>query len=215
MSSVNRIDLLYKKFSAASGNKHIASEYALVKLQELIGKFNIQNVLEVGLGIGSIAGTLLELNKKIRYSGTENNNFCLQALPVNLASNYDRLKIYPDLATIPVKEIYELIIIDGKDPNLLFLKKLLSKRGIIILEGDRLHQQKVLQNLFPRHKMVHSISLRKNQRYSPFSPEDWQGGLKIIFANPSALQYVWWLKEKVQAKIKYQYPGRHFGTSGT
>lgn len=97
------------------------------------------------------------------------------------------------------------------DPNLTYLKKILTNRGIIVLEGDRLQQQNVLQKLFPRHKMVHTISLRKNESYSPFPAEEWQGGIKILFVNPSIRQYIWWTKEKILIKLKYQYPGRHFG----
>ena len=210
----NKIRRVYEKFSLAEGSHHIASEYAILKMQDLIRKFHIKNVLEVGLGIGSIAGSLLEVNQELEYSGTETNRFCLDSLPDNLGKNYERLVIYPDLQTVPANKKFDLLIVDGKDPNLPSLKKMLSPRGIIVLEGDRLHQQKVLQSLYPRHKMVHSISLRKNKSTSPFSAEEWQGGLKVIFTNPSGTQYIWWLKEKFVTKLKYQYPGRHFGSAG-
>ena len=72
-------------------------------------------------------------------------------------------------------------------------------------------QQDSLQELFPQHKYVHCISLIKNKEYSPFSTENWQGGLKIIFINPTIKQAFWTFKEKCFTKIKYQYPGRYLG----
>ncbi|MCM4161390.1 hypothetical protein FHG64_14910 [Antarcticibacterium flavum] len=202
---------VYERFCSAEGNQHIASEYAILKLQHVIRKFDIKNVLEVGLGIGSIAGTLIRVNENLNYTGTEINPFCLKSLSTNIGSNYERLRIHPDLRTVPANKNFDLAIVDGNDVNLKSLKKMLSKRGMIVLEGDRLNQQKELQDLFPRHKIVHSISLRKNKSYSPFPEEEWQGGLKIIFINPSRSQNAWWLKEKILTMLKYQFPGRHFG----
>ncbi len=214
MKIKDRIIKSYKFFSLAEGSQHIASEYAILKLQELIKKFGIKNVLEVGLGIGSIAGTLLVVNNELYYTGTEKNNFCLESLSKNLANNYGRLEIYTDLDSLPGNKKFSLIIVDGKDPDLQSIRNMLSKRGIIVVEGDRLKQQNILQNLFPRHKMVHSISLSKNKSYSPFPMEEWQGGIKIIFVNPSGKQYIWWIREKIMTKLKYQYPGRHLGRNG-
>lgn len=215
MRNRNGISKLYKRFSEAEGNQHIASEFAILKLRELIRKFETRNVLEVGLGIGSIAGTLLELHEELNYSGTESNLFCLQSLPRNLGRNYKRLTIYRDLRSIPGEQKFDLIIIDGKDPDLPILEKKLSKRGIFVLEGDRLPQQEILEHLFPRHKMVHSISLSKNKSYSPFPAAEWQGGLKIFFVEPSDRQWGWWFKERIFTKLKYQYPGRHMGKTSS
>ena len=108
---------------------------------------------------------------------------------------------------------FDLIIIDGKDRSLGKIEEMLAQHGIIAIEGDRLPQQGILEELFPNHKMVHSISLRKNRACSPFPQEEWQGGLKIIFTEPTFKQNLWWCKEKILTKLKYQYPGRHFGSS--
>lgn len=66
-------------------------------------------------------------------------------------------------------------------------------------------QQELLQELFPQHKYVHSIGANKNKSYSPFPASHWQGGLKIIFVNPTAAQSWWSLKEKIGMKFKYFY----------
>jgi len=205
---------LYQSFCDADGNQHIASEYAIEKINRLVEKFQIKGILEVGLGIGSISGILLALDRnkpELDYTGTEANDFCLNALPKNLKKNYSRLRIYSDLTEIPANKKFDLIIIDGKDHNLQAVKDLISENGILAIEGDRIPQQDSLQELFPQHKYVHCISLKKNKEYSPFSTENWQGGLKIIFVYPTLKQNLWWFKEKYFTKVKYQYPGRYLG----
>jgi hypothetical protein len=205
---------LYKTFCKAEGNQHIASEYAIEKINGLLEKFRVKRILEVGLGIGSISGILLAVNRNkpdLDYTGTEANEFCLEALPENLKEDYNRLQIYSNLINIPGNKKFDLIIIDGKDPNLQAIKGLISENGILAIEGDRVPQQDSLQELFPQHKYVHCISLKKNKEYSPFSAENWQGGIKIIFVYPTLKQHLWWFKEKYFTKIKYQYPGRYMG----
>ncbi len=205
---------LYQSFCEADGNQHIASEYAIEKINGLVEKFRVKKILEVGLGIGSISGIVLAMNRKkpdLYYAGTEANNFCLLNLPENLKEDYSRLKIYSDLTEIPSNKKFDLIIIDGKDENLQAIKGLISENGIIVIEGDRVPQQGSLQEFFPEHKYVHCISLKKNKDYSPFPADEWQGGLKVIFVNPTIKQALWWFTEKYFTKIKYQYPGRYLG----
>jgi hypothetical protein len=202
---------LYQSFSAAEGNQHIASEYAIENLNRLVQKFQVQRILEVGLGIGSISGIVLALNRnktKLDYLGTEANDFCLKALPENLKEDYSRLKIYSNLTEIPSVTKFDLIIIDGKDQNLKVIEGLISKNGLIAIEGDRMPQQDSLQELFPNHKYVHLISLKKNKSYSHFPAEHWQGGLKIIFIDPTGFQKLWWVKEKISTKLKYWFRKR-------
>jgi hypothetical protein len=197
---------LYQSFCEAEGSQHIASKYAIGKINGLVDKFRVKRILEVGLGIGSISGILLALNRnktKLDYSGTETNDFCLKALPINLKENYNRLKIYSDLTEISNDKKYDLIIIDGKDHNLQAIKGLISDNGILAIEGDRIPQQDSIQELFPVHKYVHCISLKKNKSYSPFPATHWQGGLKIILINPTGFQKLWWVREKIYTKLKY------------
>ena len=199
-----RLKESYKKFCAAEGNHHIASEYAILKLQELIDSFRVKSVLEVGLGIGAITGGLLSANKHLLYSGTEENAFCLDALKYNLAGSHERLEIFTGLVEVSGDK-FDLLIIDGKDVDLERVQHLVATSGIIAIEGDRIPQQELLRKYFPEHKYVHSISMRKNEEYSPFSPEHWQGGLKIIFVSPDFKQFMWWSKEKIKTKMKYYF----------
>lgn len=206
----------YQSFCEANGSKHIASEYSIEKINELVETFQVKRILEIGLGIGSICGIVLSVNRnkpKFEYAGTEAIDFCLKALKKNLEEDYNRLEIYTDLNNMPFFKKYDLVIIDGKDANLQAIKDLISKNGTIVIEGDRIPQQDLIQKLFPNHKYVHSISLKKNNDYSPFSNENWQGGLKIIFVNPTFKQSIWWFTEKLFTKLKYQFPGRYMGNA--
>lgn len=213
MSNKEVLSKSYQKFCSAEGNQHIASEYAIKKLQQIIEQFQVKNILEVGLGIGSIAGSLLKLNRDIKYTGTEADQFCLEALPGNLQKDYGRLQIFSGLENLPENSKYDLVIIDGTDPGLEKIRDLIRKSGVIAIEGDRQPQLKLLKELFPGNRAVHAISLSKNRSYSPFPAGEWQGGLKIIFVDPNRKQFVWWLKEKLCTKMKYQVPGRHFGST--
>lgn len=209
MSSLDKSKIITKVYSGyckAEGNQNIASEYAIQKLQNLIDHFRVKNVLEVGLGIGAIAGSLLSTNADLEYTGTEHNEFCLNALKKNLGEKHMELKVFSELSEVPEKK-YDLIIIDGKDPDLGKIQQLVTRHGIITIEGDRLPQQKILRKFFPKHKYVHSISNKKNSTYSPFPLNYWQGGLKIIFVNANLLQKYWWIKEKLSTKAKYLYRG--------
>ncbi|WZL88450.1 hypothetical protein VS868_12685 [Salinimicrobium sp. 3283s] len=208
MNQTKKIKAIYETFCHAEGNQHIAGEYAILKLAEIIKAFKVKNVLEVGLGIGSIAGSILKATKADeinRYEGIENNAFCLTSLPANLEAEYKRLSIYPDLNSVPDKYLYDLIIIDGTDTNLVKIRSLISKHGVIAIEGDRSIQQKLLQDLFPGHLTVHTISKEKNKSYSPFPVQHWQSGLKIIFIEPTVHQYLWCYKEKISTKVKNLY----------
>lgn len=207
---VGRNDLqsnLYQSFCEADGSQHIASEYAIEKINELVGKFQVKRILEVGLGIGSICGVILAINRNIYldYSGTEANEFCLNSLPKNLKEDYNRLQIYSELTKTPIDKKFDLIIIDGKDHKLEAIKDLISNNGILVIEGDRMSQQDCLQELFPQHKYVHCISREKNKNYSPFPTAHWQGGIKIIFVNPNDFQKSWWFLERVSTKLKYWF----------
>lgn len=205
MKRNKQISHFYKTFCLAEGNQHIASEFAIVKLQELVESFKVKSILEIGLGIGSIVGSLMAVNKSITYSGTEDNEFCLKALKQNIGDNYRRITLCPGIADLEQSARFELIIIDGKDLALQQLSQLLSPNGIIAIEGDRLDQLKELENLFPKNLYVHSISRVKNKEYSPFPSNHWQGGIKIIFINPTISQRLWWVKERVSTKWRYWF----------
>jgi hypothetical protein len=54
MRRIEQRSNLYLSFCDADGNRHIASEYAIEKINGLVEEFRVKRILEVGLGIGSI-----------------------------------------------------------------------------------------------------------------------------------------------------------------
>ena len=198
----------YKYFSGLDGNQHIASEFALRKVIKIIYRYKIKNVLELGLGIGSIAYCILdfskEINYKINYVGTESNEFCLEVLPKYLKNHFDKIQIFDELNNVILKEKFDLVIIDGKDENLLKIKSMISNRGIIIIEGDRIPQLDLIRNSFPNSLITRLISNYKSPDYGPFSSSDWCGGLQLIFVNPSFYQKLNFIYYKITTSIKYR-----------
>ena len=74
----------YLEFSSFEGSQHIATEHAIFRILENIKTNNSKNILEIGLGIGTIFSSVYYINNNINYSGTEDNTFCLNSLKKNL-----------------------------------------------------------------------------------------------------------------------------------
>jgi hypothetical protein len=198
----------YKYFSGLDGNQHIASEFALRKVIKISERYKIKNVLELGLGIGSISYCILnfskEVNTKINYIGTESNEFCLEVLPKYLKDHFHKIQIFDDLNNVTSKEKFDLVIIDGKDENLLKIKNMISNSGIIIIEGDRIPQLELVRSSFPNSLFTRLISNYKNPYYGPFSASDWCGGIQLIFVNPNFYQKMNFIYYKITTSIKYR-----------
>jgi hypothetical protein len=198
----------YKYFSGLEGNQHIASEFALKKVIGIIDRYKIKNVLELGLGIGSISYCILdfskEVNAKLKYIGTESNEFCLEVLPKYLKDHFHKIQIFDNLNNVISKEKFDLIIIDGKEENLLKIKSMISERGIIVIEGDRIPQLELVRNSFPNSLFTRLISNYKSPEYGPFSSSDWCGGIQLIFVNPNFYQKINFIYYKVTTAIRYR-----------
>lgn len=194
----------YLEFSAYYGSQHIATEHALLRILELIKKNKVENILELGLGIGTIYSTVKEFKPKVIYNGTEDNDFCLNSLKENLKEEYQSLHLYPNLKSIKASKKFDLVIIDGKDSTLNKLPEIVKKNSIVIIEGDRSEQEKTLKKLFPKSKYVHIISLNKNDPNGIFESNFYQGGVKVFFTKPNISQYIYWMKNKIATSIKYR-----------
>lgn len=198
-------------FCQYEGCDHISGEYALFILLKLCKTYNIKSVLEIGLGIGCIADTLLHYyNSKgipINYVGTEPNEFCLNALKSNV-EYYNQLRIYDNINEINTSETFDLVIIDGGDTDLIALKALVGKNTILFVEGCRKNQFDEILRIFPKAIAVDVISKEKNRSFSPFIKSHWMGGGRIIFINPRLKNYFHFLKEKINTKMKYAYRRR-------
>ena len=211
----------YKYFSNLEGNQHIASEFALKKIIDIVKNYNVKNVLELGLGIGSISYGILEFSmeydKHIKYIGTESNGFCLEVLPKYLKNKYDKIQIFGELNEVPDDEKFDLIIIDGKDENLIKIKKMTSDRGVIVIEGDRQPQLEIVKNIFPNYLYTRVISNMHNPSYGPFSSLTLVGGIQLIFVNPNFYQKINFLYYKICTAILYKLRvfKKYFSTSNS
>ncbi|WP_418636170.1 hypothetical protein [Winogradskyella sp.] len=194
----------YKKFSNIDGNQYIAGDYALEIILRIITDFKIKKVLEVGLGIGSISDTILkhskENNVSISYFGTEENDFCLKALPQNVV-DYNRIALHKTISDIPKTEKFNFIIIDGSDDALNNVKELLNSNAIMFIEGGRQSQIDIIKQIYPKALVAEVVSMRRPPSYGPFH-QKWTGSGSLIFCEPTPSQKLYWFKEKVQSYFK-------------
>ncbi len=195
---------VYKNFSDKVGNDYIAGDYALEKILRIISTYKTFNILEIGLGIGSISEAVLKFARvnelQINYTGTEANEFCLQALRKNV-HDFEKINLYSSLDNLPLNTIYDLIIIDGSDESLSQIKKHCSKNALVFIEGGRAAQIKVIQQIFPKSIYVEVISLRKPPSYGPFH-QKWTGGGSLIAVDPSLFQSISIFAEKLKTFVK-------------
>ena len=184
------------------------SEFALHKILGVVRKYNVKHILEVGVGIGTISGTLIKMAGKeglnIQFTGTESNNFCLEQIPNNLGGLTSKLRIFPNVAALPETLKFDLIIIDGSEKALEEIKSKLMPHGVILVEGDRSDQVEAVKSIFPRSKYAQFISLKRNRDYSVKKSEDFRGGLKIIFTDPTFDQISHWFHIKLRSAAKFR-----------
>jgi hypothetical protein len=196
-------------FCNKPGNKHIAQEFALQKIEKIASRNNVSSVFEFGIGIGTIPYLLSQLNKKIVYFGTENNDFCINEFSKNVPNgnslfDFSHLKNFIDYFG---DTKFDFIIIDGEFNDDAFLKKIVHSNSIILVEGDRKKQRDFLQELFPKSLINHHISLNKNPKHSPFYNEknnNFMGGYTIFRLNNSTKNKVVWFIEKAESFLKYR-----------
>ena len=193
----------YLEFSTYEGSQHIATEHAIYRILENIKLNNSKNILEIGLGIGTIYSSVYVLNDKIHYTGTENNDFCLNSLRNNLKNSYHSLNIYDNIFSIKDRD-FDLIIIDGKDESIETLSVLAKDNCVLIIEGDRKDQERKIKKMYPKSIFVHIISLKKNNIKGVFESSNYQGGVKVFFSKPNLKQFLYCYKHKVLTFIKYK-----------
>jgi hypothetical protein len=197
----------YKGYCLAEGSQHIVSEFALYNILKLIRKYKPTFILEVGVGIGTISGSILKCSRKTKWDvtcfGTESNQFCLDQIPHNLKKDAVNLLLYNEVSSLPDYSKFDLIIVDGAESKLEKVKNKISHRGIILIEGDRSDQVAIIRELFPNSRVAQLISTDRNGKYSVKRAGDYQGGLKILFTNPNLRQLTHWGLQKVKRKLNF------------
>ena len=205
MNTTNTVKENYKRFCKLDGSEYIATGFALSIIIKLIERFNIKSVLELGLGIGAIADTVLKFSEQsnwnLKYVGTEENDFCNNALRKNI-EYYTKLEHYNNLSELDPNNSFDLIIIDGLDDNFQQIKSYCKKRSIIFIEGDRTPQTNIIMSIFPKARHVNVITLEKNKSYSHGNPDFFIGGGRIIFINPDTKMTLFYWQARISTYIK-------------
>jgi len=192
----------YLEFSKYEGSQHIASEFSIYHILRVIEDNDVKKILEIGLGIGTVPSAVFQcFRESVEYSGTEANKFCLESLKHNLKG--ESIKVYNDINTADLTQKFDLIIVDGKDGNLKKLMYSLSKRAIVMIEGDRKDQTTEMRSIFKKSLYVHLISGQKNHPDGPFDDNSWQGGIKVFYINPTFSQKISWMQQKIRTKFVY------------
>lgn len=207
---MKQYDIVFKIFGKKEGCQHIATRFALKGIEEIIKNKNIKTVFEFGIGIGTIPYLIGSLNNKITYYGTEDNEFCLNAIKENLPLKelnieFNLLNKYDEF-----KENFQfdLIIIDGKFEDIEFLKRIAHKNTIIFIEGDRAEQQELVKKAFPFSLKNRIVCITKNQKNSPFYNEEnnnFEGGYTVFRLNTNFINKMSWYKTKLVTSIKYRF----------
>ena len=195
----------YRRFCALEGSEYIATEFALFQILRIISIFNIKSILELGLGIGAIADTVLQFSRgsdyDLEYFGTEGNDYCQKELEKNV-NDFSRVRRFTSLEEINTENKFDLIIVDGLDQNLEKIVSYCKSRTILFIEGDRSPQAEMLMSIFPRSKQVNVISLKRNREYSHGLRNFFMGGGRVIFIDPDLKMLSFYWKERTKTYLK-------------
>jgi len=150
---------VFKKFAKLDGSQHIASEHALKGVENIVERFSVKSVFELGTGIGTIPYLVKSINKEIKYVGIEENEFCVKALYRNLEEFINNnFEIFNSTIAFNNNLKFDLIIIDGKSSSLNFIQNIVHKSSIVFIEGDRSGQVQELKMMFPNSLIFRVIT---------------------------------------------------------
>lgn len=200
--------LAYDKFLVKEGNEHIASEFALYGLLKAIHSKKPKSVLEIGLGIGSICYTVLYaqeegLIQKLNYVGTENNEYCLRQLAINLQDIKEPYTICHHLQELENMR-FDFIIVDGADPGFTALHKLINNQTTIFIEGLRDEQIQVIKRLLTGMPYIYSKTICYNRNYQFRSiNKSFLGGYTLFILHPTYLDQLKLLYMKIVNKVNF------------
>jgi protein-L-isoaspartate O-methyltransferase len=115
MSAKALASKIYSEFECKPESQHIASEFALIALADLVEKIKPKRVLEIGAGIGTITKLLLQHpDRPAQLTVTEAHPVCLAELAKNLKGvdlmGYQLLQSSLELDTTAE---FDLVIFDG------------------------------------------------------------------------------------------------------
>jgi hypothetical protein len=197
---------VFRVFSEKSGNEHIASENALGGIERLIRRYRVKSVFEFGTGIGTVPYLIKSIDPKIRYVGTEPNEFCYEEASKNLDGMLGQEdEIIRDVSSFRPGQEFDLVIVDGDFKHEKTLKSLVHSSSWIFVEGDRKSQRAFIESVFPSALQYHHISLERNRPWGPFPTDRFMGGYSLFRLDNGGLSaWLDWFYARVVTSLKYR-----------
>ena len=192
----------YNLFKQKEGSDHIASLNCLGGIIRYVKWRCPEAILELGIGIGTIPFALQEavrrneLENNFKYYGTEADQFCIEAFRKNVPGYQHFINHFFKLADVPTGQMFDFIIVDGRDSNFDKIINFLNRRGIIIVEGGRSSQTSFIDNAKNKRKFLKYSNIA-------FSIKAF-GGYTIYLFEPSILDYFWFMHGKISTFIKWK-----------
>lgn len=191
---------VFKVFAHKEGNEYIATEPALIGIGNLVKKNACKNILEVGIGIGTIPYFISQLlmhnslpASAITYYGTEDHAYCIDQFKINMAGASPKLHFNHilNLDEIPAGIKFDFIVIDGGDLALQSIKNHVHNRTVILVEGDRKTQRTVLMQLFGGSISAYGfVSNKVAPDYNPKGKGKKEGGYTVFLLNPTRYEKI-------------------------
>ncbi len=134
---------VFQHFFKLTGNRAIASRYALRGLAKELERSTPSSILELGPGIGTTTYALLELNPAGRDASiwcVEEDEWCRGQLQINLEANASRVHVVESVGDLPDDAgPFDFVLVDGPgDPS---WADLLAPRASVFVENHRQDQR--------------------------------------------------------------------------
>ena len=203
---------IFKIFALKDGSAHIASQNALNGVFMLMDRYRPKNILEIGIGIGTIPYSLNEYAKlnpssPVRYTGIEENQYCIGEFKKNLAILDKNFTFSHHTSTDTIEpQQFDFLVVDGENAKLEKVKPFINptQRVILFIEGDRKNQVKTLKELFGNYIFYREISTKKNPDYSPFPKDQYIHGYNVIILNPTLSDKLFVFFRRAVTSIRYR-----------
>jgi len=192
----------YSIFKKKDGSEHIASLNCLSGIIKYVNNRKSENILELGIGIGTIPFALKEAKrmKEIKhdfvYYGTEANQFCIDEFKKNIPGYEDFINHFPSLSNIPEDIMFDFIIVDGRDGSFDEILQRLKFGGVIIVEGGRRKQLSEIDRCAGKRKYLKSSEIALTTGHL--------GGYSVFFFDPSFLDYLLYMKNRIRTFVVYR-----------
>jgi len=136
---------IWRYFSMRLGSQEIASPFALATILWLYRDVAPQYTLEVGHGIGTVTYLLAVWgSRRDSLVAVEDHPWCVEQAKANLG-HWSATVLWYD--KVPQYMAFEFLVIDGPQIGAMEYEKVLAPRALVIFEGNRREQRRVLETV--------------------------------------------------------------------